>query len=98
MHDVARAIADSEEDGFVKIHVREGTDHILGATIVGRYAGEMINTVSLAMETGIGLRRLARAIHAYPTQGNAIRQAAQACANAHSSPLRDWFRRQWLRR
>ena len=98
MHDVGRAIADSEEDGFVKIHVREGTDHILGATIVGRYAGEMINTVSLAMVAGIGLRRLARVVHAYPTQGDAIRQAAQACANSHASPLLAWLKRKWLQR
>ena len=98
MHDVARAIADSEEDGFVKIHVREGTDHILGATIVGRSAGEMINTVSLAMVAGIGLRRLARVVHAYPTQGDAIRLAAQACVNAHASPLLAWLKRKWLRR
>lgn len=98
MHDVGRAIADSEEDGFVKIHVREGTDHILGATIVGRTAGEMINTVSLAMVAGIGLRRLARVVHAYPTQGDAIRQAAQACAAAHASPLLGWLKRKWLRR
>ena len=98
MHDVARAIADSEEDGFVKIHVREGTDHILGATIVGRSAGEMINTVSLAMVAGIGLRRLARVVHAYPTQGDAIRLAAQACVTAHASPLLAWLKRKWLRR
>jgi len=98
MHDVDRAVADSEENGFVKIHVREGSDHILGATIVGRLAGEMINTVSLAMVAGIGLRRLARVVHAYPTQGDAIRRAAQACADAHASPLQNWLRRKWLGR
>lgn len=82
MHDVVRAITDGEEEGFVKIHVREGTDRILGATIVGRCAGEMINNISLAMVAGMGLRRLARVIHAYPTQGEAVRQAAQACAQS----------------
>uniref|UniRef100_UPI0027386D51 FAD-dependent oxidoreductase n=1 Tax=Stenotrophomonas sp. YIM B06876 TaxID=3060211 RepID=UPI0027386D51 len=97
MHDVDRAVTDSEEDGFVKIHVREGSDHILGATIVGRYAGEMINTVSLAMVAGIGLRRLAGVIHSYPTQGAAIRQAAHACACAHASPWLAWLKRKWLR-
>ncbi len=98
MHDVDRAVTDSEEDGFVKIHVREGSDHILGATIVGRNAGEMINTVSLAMVAGIGLRRLASVVHAYPTQGDAIRQAAHACACAHASPLLAWLQRKWLQR
>ncbi|MBC7470173.1 MAG: mercuric reductase [Ramlibacter sp.] len=82
MHDVVRAITDGEEEGFVKIHVREGTDRILGATIVGRHAGELINNVSLAMVAGLGLRRLAHVIHAFPTQGEAVRQAAQACAQS----------------
>ncbi|UHD16470.1 hypothetical protein [Thiocapsa bogorovii] len=80
LQDVVRAITDGEEEGFVKIHVREGTDRILGATIVGRTAGELINTISLAMVTGLGLSRLARVIHAHPTQGEAVRHAAQACA------------------
>ena len=82
MHDVVRAITDGEEEGFVKIHVREGTDRILGSTIVGRNAGELINNISLAMVAGMGLRRLARVIHAYPTQGEAVRRAAQACAES----------------
>ena len=82
MHDVVRAITDGEEEGFVKIHVREGTDRILGATIVGRSAGELINNISLAMVAGLGLRRLAQVIHAYPTQGEAVRQAAQACVRS----------------
>jgi pyruvate/2-oxoglutarate dehydrogenase complex dihydrolipoamide dehydrogenase (E3) component len=98
MHDVDRAVADGEEDGFVKIHVREGTDHILGATIVARDAAELINNISMAMVAGMGLRRLARVIHAYPTQGDAIRQAAQACAHAHPSALLAWLKRQWLLR
>jgi pyruvate/2-oxoglutarate dehydrogenase complex dihydrolipoamide dehydrogenase (E3) component len=82
MHDVVRAITDGEERGFVKVHVREGTDRILGATIVGRYAGELINTLSLAMVAGLGLRRLAGVVHAWPTQGEAVRQAAQACVQS----------------
>jgi pyruvate/2-oxoglutarate dehydrogenase complex dihydrolipoamide dehydrogenase (E3) component len=98
MHDVDRAIADSEEDGFVKIHVRERTDRILGATIVARDAGEMINTVSLAMVAGIGLRELATAIHAYPTQGAAIKQAADACVQTRAAPVLVRLARRWLRR
>jgi pyruvate/2-oxoglutarate dehydrogenase complex dihydrolipoamide dehydrogenase (E3) component len=80
MHDVDRAIADGEESGFVKIHVRERTDRILGATIVARHAGEMINEITLAMVAGIGLRTLAHVIHAYPTQAEAIKMAAAVCA------------------
>jgi pyruvate/2-oxoglutarate dehydrogenase complex dihydrolipoamide dehydrogenase (E3) component len=78
MHEIDRAVTDSEEGGFVKIHVKERTDTILGATIVARHAGDMINEITLAMVAGIGLRTLAKVIHAYPTQAAAIQQAAQA--------------------
>jgi len=90
MHDVHRAIADGEEDGFVKISVKEGTDKILGATVVARHAGEMINDISLALTSGIGLRALAKVIHPYPTQAQAIKMAAEACCKArlHSSKKR----------
>ncbi|HEX7437956.1 MAG TPA: FAD-dependent oxidoreductase, partial [Caldimonas sp.] len=98
MHDVDRAIADGEEDGFVKIHVREGTDTVLGATIVARHAGEMINEISLAMVAGIGLRTLAGVIHAYPTQAEAIKKAADAYTRTRLSPLLGWLLRKWLNR
>ena len=98
MHDVDRAIADGEEDGFVKIHVREGSDTILGATIVARHAGEMINGISLAMVAGIGLRTLARVIHTYPTQAEAIKKAADAYTRTRLSPLLAWLLRKWLNR
>jgi pyruvate/2-oxoglutarate dehydrogenase complex dihydrolipoamide dehydrogenase (E3) component len=78
MHDVHRAICDGEEDGFVKIHVREGSDEILGATVVARHAGEMINDISLAMSLGVGLERLGRVVRPYPTQAGAIQMAAEA--------------------
>lgn len=97
MHEVDRAIADSEEDGFVKIHVKEGTDKILGATIVARHAGEMINEISLAIVLGIGLRALTRVIHAYPTQAGAIRQAADAYNRTRLTPTLKWLSRRWLR-
>jgi pyruvate/2-oxoglutarate dehydrogenase complex dihydrolipoamide dehydrogenase (E3) component len=98
MHEVDRAIADGEDEGFVKIHVREGSDRILGATIVARHASEMINSVSLAMVAGIGLRALAEVIHAYPTQGEGIRQAADAYVSTRISPRLLGLTRRWLRR
>lgn len=79
MQDVDRAVADSEETGFVKIHVRDGSDRILGATIVARHAGEMIGEITLAMVAGVGLRTLSRVLHPYPTQAQAITMAAAAC-------------------
>ena len=98
MHDVDRAIADGEEDGFVKIHVREGSDTILGATIVARHAGDMINSISLAMVAGIGLRTLSRVIHTYPTQAEAIKQAADAYTRTRLTPFLAWLLRKWLNR
>ncbi|ARP62176.1 mercuric reductase [Mesorhizobium sp. WSM1497] len=78
MHDVARAVMDGEEEGFVKIHVREGSDRILGATVVASHAGEMINAVSLAIKSGMGLRALADVIHPFPTQALGIKMAGDA--------------------
>jgi pyruvate/2-oxoglutarate dehydrogenase complex dihydrolipoamide dehydrogenase (E3) component len=95
MHEVTRAITDGEEVGFVKIHVKEGTDRILGATIVARHAGEMINEITLAMVAGIGLRTLSRVIHSYPTQAEAIRKAAEACSRAPSRPTILSLLRRW---
>jgi pyruvate/2-oxoglutarate dehydrogenase complex dihydrolipoamide dehydrogenase (E3) component len=96
MHDVDRAITDGEETGFVKIHVKERTDRILGATIVARHAGDMINEISLAMVAGIGLRTLAQVIHAYPTQAEAIRKAADAYNRTRLTPTIQSLLRHWL--
>jgi pyruvate/2-oxoglutarate dehydrogenase complex dihydrolipoamide dehydrogenase (E3) component len=78
MQDVDRAILDGQDDGFVKIHVRDGTDTILGATIVAARASEMINEISVIMSSGIGMRALAEILHTYPSQCDAIRLAALA--------------------
>ena len=96
MHDVDRAITDSEERGFVKIHVKEGTDRILGATIVARHAGEMINEITLAIVANIGLRKLARVLPAYPTRAEAIRKAADAYNRTRLTPGRRWLLQRWL--
>ena len=96
MHDVDRAIADGEEAGFVKIHVREKTDRILGATVVAGHAGDMINEITLAMVAGVGLRTLARVIHAYPTQAEAIGQAADAYSRTRLTPTIQALLRRWL--
>ncbi len=66
---VDRAILEGETDGFVKIHVKAGTDTIVGATIVGACAGDMISEISVAMQHGVGLGKLASVIHPYPTNG-----------------------------
>ena len=65
MHQVDRAILDGEQTGFVKIHVAQRSDKILGATIVARHAGDMINEITVAMVHGIGLQGLAKVIQGY---------------------------------
>ena len=78
MQDIDRAITDRQDNGFVKLHVVEGHDRIIGATIVASRASEMINEVCVAMHSGIGLRRLSRVMHTYPSQASAIRLAAMS--------------------
>jgi pyruvate/2-oxoglutarate dehydrogenase complex dihydrolipoamide dehydrogenase (E3) component len=75
---VDRAIADGEEEGFVKILHRKGSDEILGATIVARHAGEMISEVTTAIVGKVGLSQLSGVIHPYPTQAEGIKKAADA--------------------
>jgi pyruvate/2-oxoglutarate dehydrogenase complex dihydrolipoamide dehydrogenase (E3) component len=67
-----RAILESCNVGFCKIFCQQGTDIIVGSTIVAPRAGEMINEVSLAIKSSVGLRAVGRNIHAYPTFGEAV--------------------------
>src|SRR6202165_2119701 len=97
MHDVDRAIADGEEDGFVKLHVREGTDTILGATVVARHAGEMINELTLALGAGIGPRAPGPVLPGYSTQAEAIKKAADAYSRTRLTPAIQSLLRRWLK-
>ena len=67
-----RAILDSDNDGYVKIFCKKGTGTIIGCSIIGSRAGELINEVTLAMKNGIPLENIGRNIHCYPTTGEAI--------------------------
>jgi pyruvate/2-oxoglutarate dehydrogenase complex dihydrolipoamide dehydrogenase (E3) component len=78
MHDVDRAITDGQDVGFVKIHLAEGSDRVLGATIVASRASELINEMAVIMSAGIGMNALADVAHAYPAESEAIMLAAQA--------------------
>jgi pyruvate/2-oxoglutarate dehydrogenase complex dihydrolipoamide dehydrogenase (E3) component len=86
MHDNDRAIADGVEEGFVKIHVAEGTDKILGATIVATRASELINEMSVIMRAGIGMTDLAGIVHTYPAESGAISEAALAFVRSQRAP------------
>ncbi|MBK8284777.1 MAG: FAD-dependent oxidoreductase [Ahniella sp.] len=83
--DLDRAIADSEAHGFVKVLTVPGKDRILGATIVGQHAGDLLAEFVLAMKHGIGLNKLLGTIHIYPTMAEANKYVAGACGN-HAPP------------
>jgi pyruvate/2-oxoglutarate dehydrogenase complex dihydrolipoamide dehydrogenase (E3) component len=88
LHVVDRAVLDGDDVGFIKLHVADGSDRLLGATIVSRCAGELIGQVTQAMVNGTGVRGLARVIHPYPTESSAIGAAARAWCREHPpSPL-----------
>jgi pyruvate/2-oxoglutarate dehydrogenase complex dihydrolipoamide dehydrogenase (E3) component len=87
---VDRAVLDGETDGFVKIHVKAGTDQIVGATIIGAHAGEIISEVTLAMRHRLGLKGLAATIHPYPTQADALRKIGDQYNRTRLSP---WVKR-----
>ena len=71
---------------MVRIHVKKGSDRILGATIVARHAGEMISEISVAMKAKLGLGAISGVIHPYPTQAEAIRKAADAYNRTKLTP------------
>jgi pyruvate/2-oxoglutarate dehydrogenase complex dihydrolipoamide dehydrogenase (E3) component len=78
LHEVDRALLDGEDAGFARVHVKKGTDKILGATIVASHAGDLISEYTLAMKGGLGLNVIAGTIHPYPTQAEVIKKTANA--------------------
>lgn len=92
-----RAILDGETDGFVRIHLKRGTDTILGATIVATNAGDLIGELSLAMTHGLGLRKVGGTIHPYPTQSEAIRKVGDLYNRRRLTPLVKSLFQRWLR-
>ncbi|MFA6543050.1 MAG: mercuric reductase [Limisphaerales bacterium] len=93
---VDRAILDGETEGFVRVHVRKGTDEILGATIVAAHAGDLIGEVSLAMKGGLGLKTIGAAIHPYPTQAEAVRKLGDLHGRTRLTPFVKQLFQTWL--
>ncbi len=96
LKDIDRGRADGEEAGFVKIHVKKGSDKILGATIVGSHAGDMISEVTVAMVGGLGLKTIQQVIHPYPTLAEAIRKCADAWNRTRLTPTVAKLFNKWL--
>jgi len=85
-----RAVLDGEDHGFVRVHLKAGTDKILGATIVAAHAGDLLTYFTLAMTQGKGLASLASAIYPYPTQAEIIKRLANSHLQTKLSP---WLKR-----
>ncbi|QDU77494.1 Mercuric reductase [Bremerella volcania] len=94
--EIDRSILEEETEGFVKVHVKKGTDKILGATIVAPSAGEMISEISLAMTHGLGLGKIGSTIHPYPTQTEAIRKLGDQYNRTRLTPFVKALFHRWL--
>jgi pyruvate/2-oxoglutarate dehydrogenase complex dihydrolipoamide dehydrogenase (E3) component len=94
LDDMDRAIADSEAQGFVKVLTVPGKDRILGVTIVGSHAADMLPEFVLAMKHGLGLNKILGTIHTYPTLSEANKYVAGEWKRAHQPHvLLQWVRR-----
>ncbi|MEY4978635.1 MAG: Mercuric reductase [Pseudomonadota bacterium] len=94
MDDLDRAMADSEAHGCVKVLTVPGKDTILGVTIVGTHAGDLLAEFVLAMKHGLGLNKMLGTIHTYPTLAEANKYAAGEWKRAHAPQrLLAWVQR-----
>ena len=98
LDDLDRAIAEQEAEGFIKILVEPGSKgKILGVTIVGCHAGDLLHEYIVAMRNGLGLNDIMRAIHVYPTLAEANKLAAGVWKKSSISPKMIAFG-EWLNR
>lgn len=94
LDDLDRAIADGATHGFVKVLTVPGKDRILGATIVGEHAGDLLAEFVLAMKHGLGLNKILGTVHTYPTLAEANKYAAGEWKRAHApQKLLNWLER-----
>ncbi|MEO6444346.1 MAG: mercuric reductase [Gemmatimonadaceae bacterium] len=92
-----RSVLEGDTAGFLKVFLRKGSDHILGATLVAAHAGEMIGEMGVAMTHGLGLGKLGKTIHAYPTQSDVFRRAADTWRRGRLTPLAQRIFAMWFR-
>jgi pyruvate/2-oxoglutarate dehydrogenase complex dihydrolipoamide dehydrogenase (E3) component len=91
-----RSVIEDDTSGFLKIHLKKGTDTIVGATLVAAHAGEMIGEVGLAITNGVGLGAIGKTIHAYPTQSEVFRRAADVWRRGRLTPTVKRFFALWF--
>src|SRR5436305_1445100 len=93
-----RGLTDDSADGYAEVLTARGTDRILGATIVGKDAGEQLSPVVLALTLGLGLERLGPLVLPYPTRSEYLRRIIDAHARTRLTPLAARTLRWWLTR
>jgi pyruvate/2-oxoglutarate dehydrogenase complex dihydrolipoamide dehydrogenase (E3) component len=86
MKTVDRAVLERMPEGFARVLVRRGSDQIVGATIVGEHAGELIQQFVLAIKHGIGLKKIAETIYAYPTFACLVLKSAEKLNKKRLTP------------
>ncbi len=101
LDEVDRAVLDGEDRGFARVHIRKGSDQIVGATIVAAHARDLISEITALMKAGAGAKVLGGTIHPYPTQAEVTKKAVNLWRKAHFTDsqkhiLKKWFA--WTRR
>jgi pyruvate/2-oxoglutarate dehydrogenase complex dihydrolipoamide dehydrogenase (E3) component len=96
MGKVDRAILDGETEGFVRVHVRKGTDEVVGASVVATHAGDLIGELTLAMKGKLGLKTIGATIHPYPTQADGIRKTGDLYNRTRLTPFVKNLMHRWL--
>ncbi len=97
MKEVDRAVLERAEAGFARVLVKKGADEILGATVVGAHAGELIQEFVLAKQHGIGLKQIATTVYAYPTFASLVLKSAERFNKKRLTPTAKKFTT-WLYR
>ena len=94
LHDLDRAVCDREDEGFIKVLTKKGSDQILGITLVGSHAGDLLHELALAMHQKIGLKKVASMIHVYPTLAEVSKRIADTYQRSRlTDTARKWFKR-----
>jgi pyruvate/2-oxoglutarate dehydrogenase complex dihydrolipoamide dehydrogenase (E3) component len=96
LDEVDRAILDGRSEGMVRVHVRKGTDRLLGGTIVAPQAGDLVGELTLAINAGIGLKKMGSTIHPYPTYAEALRKLGDQYNRTRLTPAVAAAFRKWL--
>ena len=93
---ISQAVLDGEDEGFARVHLKKGTETILGATVVAAHAGDLISQLTLTMKAGLGLRAIAGTIYPYPTQAEVLKKVANAWRKTTFSRSQQRLLRRWF--